>query len=44
MIKLNKMTVASVELKVTLPDIVIRGGSGTPAISKTELFAAIDLN
>ena len=43
-IKLNKMTVACVKLKVTFPNIVIRGGSGTPAISKMELFVAIALH
>ena len=34
------MTVACVKLKITLPNIVIRGGSGTSAVSKIELFVA----
>ena len=43
-IKLNKMTVACVKLKVTLPNIVIRDRSGTSAISKMELFAGTALH
>ena len=38
------MTVACVKLKVTLPNMVIRGGSGTSEISKMELFVAIALH
>ena len=38
------MTVACVKLKVTFPNIVIRGGSGTPAVSKMKLFVAIALH
>ena len=38
------MTFACVKLKVTLPIIVIRGGSGASAISKIELFMAIALH
>ena len=37
------MVVACVKLKVTLPNIIIRGGSGTSAISKMELFVATAL-
>ena len=40
-IKLNEMTVACVKLKLPLPNVVIRGGSGTPGISKVGLFVAI---
>ena len=43
-IKLNKMIVACVKLKTTLPNIVIKGGSGTPVISKMELFVVIALH
>ena len=32
------------KLKVALPNMVIRGGSGTPAISKIEFFVAIALH
>ena len=38
------MTVAGVKLKVTFANIMIRGGSGTPAIYKTELFVAVALH
>ena len=38
------MTVCCVKLKVTLLNIVIRGGSGMPAISKMELSVAIALH
>ena len=38
------MTVgSSVKLKVALPNIVVRGGSGTSAISKMDLFVIIAL-
>ena len=38
------MTVACVKLKVTLPNIIIRDGWGTSAISKMELFAGTALH
>ena len=38
------MAVACVKLKVTLPNIVIRGGSWTIAISKVKLSVAIALH
>ena len=37
------MTVACVKLKVNLPNITIRGGSGTSAIPKMDLFVATAL-
>ena len=40
-IKLNEMTVACVKLKLPLPNVVIRDGSGTPGISKVGLVVAI---
>ena len=43
MIKLNEMTFSCFELKITLPNIVNGGGSGTSAISKKELFVSIVL-
>ena len=43
-VKLNQMTVACVKIKITLPNIVIRGGSEMPAISKMEFFVAIALH
>ena len=33
-----------VKLKVTLPNIAIRGGFGTRAMSKVDLLVAIDLH
>ena len=42
--KLNKMAIACAKLKITLPNNVIRGGSGTPAISKMEFFVALALH
>ena len=44
MIKLNEMTVVYIKVKITLPNIVIRDGSATPAVSKMELFVAIALH
>ena len=38
-IKLNEMAVACVKLN-SLPNVVIRGGYGTPATLKMELFVA----
>ena len=32
------------KIEITLPSIVLTGGSGTPAISKVELFVAIALH
>ena len=43
MIKLNKIAAACVKLKITLLNIVIRGGSGTSTVSKMKLFAEIAL-
>ena len=44
MIKLNEMTVTCVKLKMTFPNIVIRGGFVVPTISKMEFFVAIALH
>ena len=38
------MTVACVKLKITLPNTLVRGKSGTPKISNVELFVAIALD
>ena len=44
-IKLNEMiAVTCVKLKITLPNVVVGGGSGTPVISKMELFVAMALH
>ena len=43
-IKLNKMTVFCIRLKFTLPNVIIRGGSGMPGISKLELCVVIVLH
>ena len=37
------MTVNFVKLKIALPNVVMRGGSGTPAISKMKLIVTIAL-
>ena len=37
------MTVFIGKLKITLPNIVMRGGSGMPAISKMELLVVVAL-
>ena len=37
------MIVACVKLKIILPNIAVRGGSRTPAVSKMELFMAMTL-
>ena len=43
-IKLNNMAVACVKSKISLPNIVIRGGSGSPPTTKMELFVKIIYN